>query len=57
MPEAVSEFVVAADQNGANAVNLHFKAPEKLLNGKAISGSMNIHIYTVKARMAMRRTP
>lgn len=48
VPEAVSEFVVAADQNGANAVNLHFKAPEKLLNGKAISGSMNIHIYTVK---------
>lgn len=48
VPEAVSEYTVTADPNGANAATLQFKTPEKLLNGKTINGNMNIHIYTVE---------
>ncbi len=52
VPEAVSDYTVTADLNGANAATLQFNAPEKLLNGKDISGSMNIHVYTVETQQS-----
>lgn len=45
IPDSIKEFKITPDTNGRNSVTLQFKAPEKLLNGEAISGNINVNIY------------
>lgn len=45
IPDSVTAFVVTPDAQGANQAVLAFRAPEKLVNGTAITGTMDINIY------------